>query len=59
MIEEWQLAERYGDKRAVDGADFVLKPGTVTGFLRPEGAGNSLLGTGRYGGCTASRPAIV
>lgn len=30
-----------GDKTAVDGVDFVVEPGRVTGFLGPNGAGKS------------------
>src|ERR1017187_4496010 len=39
MIEVKNLSKRYGDKLAVDGLDFVVQPGIVTGFLRPNGAG--------------------
>ncbi|MEY9871682.1 ABC-2 type transport system ATP-binding protein [Streptacidiphilus sp. MAP12-33] len=41
MIEIHQLVKRYGDKTAVDGLDFTVKPGVVTGFLGPNGAGKS------------------
>src|SRR5215831_13477899 len=41
MIEARQLTKRYGDKTAVDGLDFLVKPGAVTGFLGPNGAGKS------------------
>jgi ABC-2 type transport system ATP-binding protein len=33
------LSKRYGEKAAVDGLDFVVQPGIVTGFLGPNGAG--------------------
>src|SRR5690606_2101747 len=33
--------KRYGTKVAVDGIDFTVKPGQVTGFLGPNGAGKS------------------
>ena len=41
MIEVKNLSKRYGDKLAVDGLDFVVRPGIVTGFLGPNGAGKS------------------
>src|SRR5215469_10613258 len=41
MIEVESLSKRYGEKLAVDGLDFVVQPGIVTGFLGPNGAGKS------------------
>jgi ABC-2 type transport system ATP-binding protein len=41
VIEVQQLSKRYGDRLAVDGLDFVVRPGVVTGFLGPNGAGKS------------------
>jgi len=41
MIEVKNLGKRYGEKVAVDGLDFVVQPGIVTGFLGPNGAGKS------------------
>ena len=41
MIEARQLTKRYGEKTAVDGLDFTVRPGAVTGFLGPNGAGKS------------------
>jgi ABC-2 type transport system ATP-binding protein len=41
MIEANGLTKYYGDKRAVDGLDFVVEPGIVTGFLGPNGSGKS------------------
>ena len=41
MIEVNELTKRYGDKTAVDGLTFTVKPGIVTGFLGPNGAGKS------------------
>jgi ABC-2 type transport system ATP-binding protein len=41
MIEIENLSKRYGEKLAVDGLDFVVQPGMVTGFLGPNGAGKS------------------
>ena len=41
MIEAHGLTKRYGDKLAVDGLSFTVRPGVVTGFLGPNGAGKS------------------
>src|SRR5215510_9850905 len=41
MIEATELTKRYGDKTAVDGLTFSVRPGVVTGFLGPNGAGKS------------------
>ena len=41
MIEVDGLTKKYGDKTAVDGLSFTVKPGIVTGFLGPNGAGKS------------------
>jgi ABC-2 type transport system ATP-binding protein len=41
MIEVENLSKRYGEKLAVDGLNFVVQPGIVTGFLGPNGAGKS------------------
>ncbi len=41
MIEVRQLSKRYGAKLAVDGLDFTVRAGVVTGFLGPNGAGKS------------------
>jgi ABC-2 type transport system ATP-binding protein len=41
MIEVENLSKRYGDRLAVDGLEFVVRPGIVTGFLGPNGAGKS------------------
>ncbi|MCF3119021.1 ATP-binding cassette domain-containing protein [Streptomyces arenae] len=41
MIEAAELTKRYGDKTAVDGLSFTVRPGRVTGFLGPNGAGKS------------------
>lgn len=41
MIEVHELTKRYGDKTAVDGLTFTVKPGIVTGFLGPNGSGKS------------------
>jgi ABC-2 type transport system ATP-binding protein len=41
MIEARALTKDYGEKRAVDGLEFTVKPGIVTGFLGPNGSGKS------------------
>ncbi|HEY3962116.1 MAG TPA: ATP-binding cassette domain-containing protein [Gaiellaceae bacterium] len=41
MIEASGLTKDYGEKRAVDGLTFTVKPGIVTGFLGPNGSGKS------------------
>src|SRR5580704_3915252 len=41
MIEARSLTKVYGGTAAVDGIDFQVKPGVVTGFLGPNGAGKS------------------
>lgn len=41
MITAHQLTKSYDGKMAVDGIDFVVEPGRVTGFLGPNGAGKS------------------
>ena len=41
MIHAQSLTKRYGAKTAVDGIDFSVAAGRVTGFLGPNGAGKS------------------
>ena len=41
IIEAQSLRKVYGNTTAVDGIDFQVKPGVVTGFLGPNGAGKS------------------
>ena len=41
MIEAIDLSKDYGEKRAVDGVSFTVRPGVVTGFLGPNGSGKS------------------
>src|SRR2546428_1132749 len=41
MIEARDLTKDYGEKRAVDGLSFTVRPGIVTGFLGPNGSGKS------------------
>src|SRR5437660_10888500 len=38
MIEAQALTKDYGDKRAVDGLSFSVRPGIVTGFLWKSGS---------------------
>jgi ABC-2 type transport system ATP-binding protein len=39
MIEAHDLVKRYGSTTAVNGLSFSIRPGMVTGFLGPNGAG--------------------
>ena len=41
MIKAEALTKDYGEKRAVDGISFAVRPGIVTGFLGPNGSGKS------------------
>jgi ABC-2 type transport system ATP-binding protein len=41
VIEARDLTKDYGEKRAVDGLTFTVRPGIVTGFLGPNGSGKS------------------
>jgi ABC-2 type transport system ATP-binding protein len=41
VIEANNLTKRYGEKTAVDGLTFSVRPGIVTGFLGPNGSGKS------------------
>ncbi len=41
MIEVKGLVKTYGNKRAVDGVSFIVRPGDILGFLGPNGAGKS------------------
>jgi ABC-2 type transport system ATP-binding protein len=41
VIQAKGLTKRFGDKVAVDHADFTVTSGAVTGFLGPNGAGKS------------------
>jgi ABC-type Na+ transport system ATPase subunit NatA len=40
MIEAHGLVKRYGSTMAVNDLSFSIRPGMVTGFLGPNGAGN-------------------
>src|ERR1700709_2459048 len=41
MIEARGLSKKVGDKVAVDGLSFTVRPGVVAGCLGPSGAGKS------------------
>src|SRR6202007_1228941 len=41
MIELHRLTKRFGRGTAVDDLSFTVRPGHVTGFLGPNGAGNT------------------
>lgn len=43
MIDVRGVTKRYGDKVALDGVTFSVRPGIVTGFVGPNGAGKSTL----------------
>lgn len=57
LIEARSLGKSFGSKRAVDDLSFVVRPGSVTGFLGPNGSGKSttmrlMLGLDRGDGVT-------
>jgi len=41
MLEVIDLAKRYGNVVALDGATFTARPGRIVGFLEPNGAGKT------------------
>lgn len=47
MIEAHNLVKRYGPTTAVNDLSFSIRPGLVTGFLGPNGAGNPVTGLRR------------
>jgi ABC-2 type transport system ATP-binding protein len=54
MIEAEKLTKRYGPVAAVYGLTFTARPGHVTGFLGPNGAGGAvaigvIAAAGRHG----------
>jgi lipooligosaccharide transport system ATP-binding protein len=51
LIEAHALTKRFGSFVAVDGVDFVIRPGEAFGFLGPNGAGKS--STMRMIGCVS------
>ena len=44
MIEARHLVKRHGSIVAVNDLSFSIRPGLVTGFLGPNGAGNPVTG---------------
>ncbi|WP_456696784.1 ATP-binding cassette domain-containing protein [Aeromicrobium sp. P5_D10] len=57
LIEARSLGKTYGKTRAVNDLSFVVRPGSVTGFLGPNGSGKSttmrlMLGLDRGDGTT-------
>jgi ABC-2 type transport system ATP-binding protein len=40
VIEARSVTKKFGDKVAVDDHSFTARPGVVTGFLGPNGAGS-------------------
>jgi ABC-type Na+ transport system ATPase subunit NatA len=40
-VEIHGLVKTFGHTRALDGLDLIVRPGSVTGFLGPNGAGTS------------------
>jgi ABC-2 type transport system ATP-binding protein len=43
-IEVTGLRKRFGRTLALDGMSFTVRPGQVTGFVGPNGAGNPVTG---------------
>jgi len=56
MIQARGLTKRYGQTVVVNSLTFDLRPGRVTGFLGPNGAGNPVteLGLSLPVGATAA-----
>jgi ABC-2 type transport system ATP-binding protein len=54
VIEALSLTKVYGGKAAVDGIDFQVKPGVVTGFLGPRLRASTTFRTS----CALSRPTL-
>ena len=55
MLEIVDLAKRYGNVIALDGASFVARPGRLVGFLGPNGAGKTTTMRCVFGLATADR----
>src|SRR5579875_1412486 len=51
LVHARQLTKRFGDRVAVDGIDFDVRPGEAFGFLGPNGAGKT--STMRMIGCVS------
>jgi ABC-2 type transport system ATP-binding protein len=58
MIEAQHLTKRYGHTVTVDEATFVVRPGRVTGFLGPNGAGQRIF-AGQHAQVGISHPGVV
>jgi ABC-2 type transport system ATP-binding protein len=43
MIEAEELVHSYGDRRALDGVSFEVRPGEIFGLLGPNGGGKTTL----------------
>ena len=55
MLEIVDMAKRYGNVIALDGASFVARPGRLVGFLGPNGAGKTTTMRCVFGLATADR----
>src|SRR5512137_1560886 len=42
-LEVWGLAAGYGEKPAIDGITFAIRPGQMVGVIGPNGAGKTTL----------------
>ena len=42
-IQVQDISKNYGAQKALDGVNFEIKKGEITGFLGPNGAGKSTL----------------
>ena len=56
MIQARELTKRYGDATAMHPLSFTNAPGTVTGFLGPNGAGIEYVHLHELGNPKANRP---
>jgi len=59
MLEIKDLAKRYGDVVALDGASFSAQPGRIVGFLGPNGAGKTTTMRCIFGLATPDRGATM
>jgi ABC-2 type transport system ATP-binding protein len=59
MLEIKDLAKRYGDVVALDGASFSAQPGRIVGFLGPNGAGKTTTMRCIFGLATPDRGATI
>ncbi len=58
MLEIDDLAKRYGNVVALDGASFTARPGRIVGFLGPNGAGKTTTMRCVFGLVRADRGAV-